>query len=93
MKENCMKLNSMNMINIEMLGNAVVMQAVKDYRREYKKLKRDPYNQHAKDELRQIEKFFLSGRFNLFTDISGDKLLSSVKEMCENEGKSNRKNK
>ena len=93
MKKNCMKRNSTNMLGLEMLRNAVVEQAVKDYRHEYKVLKRNPNNDHARHEMEQIEKFFLSDYFKVFTDLDGERLLSRVKEISENEGKSNSRNK
>ena len=44
----------------EKLANAIILQAVSDYRAALKKVKKNPKNRDAKDEALQIEKFFRS---------------------------------
>ena len=62
------------------LGNAVVLQAVKDYRDAVKKLSRGKKNTTAKSE---CEKFFKSGYFNVFTELDGKALLSQLEKEVE----------
>lgn len=62
----------------EALGNAVVLQAVKDYREAVKKLSRGRKNTAAEDTKRECERFFKSGYFNIFTSLDGKVLLSQL---------------
>lgn len=64
----------------EELANAIVLQAVKDYRDSRKKLKRHPKNEAAKNMLADCEEFFCSDRFGMFTKIDGKTLLRRLKE-------------
>ena len=64
----------------EALANAVVEQAVKDYRTARRKLKRDPSDDRAREEIVSIEKFFHSKRFTLFTLVDPDYILRMLKE-------------
>lgn len=59
------------------LMNAVVEQAVYDYRKSY--IKRD------KKTRAECEAFFLSGRFNLFTGLDGKVLLDRLKKETNEE--------
>lgn len=69
--------------NYKALGAAVVKQAVQDYRAAWKRLRRFPKDRSAADECRRIEEFFLSERFDLFTDLDGPWLLRKLKEKLE----------
>ena len=64
----------------EELAQAIILQAVKDYRAARKKLKKRPDNKDAQDMLAGCEEFFLSHRFKLFTDIDGERLLHKLQE-------------
>lgn len=67
----------------EELGNAVVLQAVKDYRKAYKHLMRYPHSLKAKHEVGNIEAFFRNQRFNLFTGLDGEMILDRLQEELE----------
>lgn len=67
----------------EALGNAVVLQAVKDYRRAYKRLLRHPNDHLAKRDVDEIEKFFTSAYFNIFTDLDGEMLMHRLQDEME----------
>lgn len=58
----------------EELGNAVVEQAVMDWQ--------NYMNRMAEYEIKakEVERFFLSKQFNLYSDMSGEALLSRLKE-------------
>lgn len=56
----------------ERLGNAVVLQAVRDWRAARK--------HHDTRTMHECEEFFLSGRFNLFTGLDGEALLEKLRK-------------
>lgn len=64
----------------ERLANAVVLQAVKDWRMAVKKLKRGKKNYDAERIKEQTEEFFLSNRFSYFTLTDGRALLEKLKK-------------
>ncbi len=67
------------------LGNAVVLQAVKDYRDAVKKLSRGKKNTTAEKTKNECERFFQSGYFNVFTELDGKALLSQLEKEAEND--------
>ncbi len=68
----------------EALGNAVVLQAVKDYRDAVGKLSRGKKNSTAESVKNECERFFKSPYFNVFTELDGKALLSQLeKEAAE----------
>ena len=68
-------------IGIERLRNAVVMQAVKDYKND-------------KNQREECERFFLSQYFTLLSDLDGEAIVNALKERIEkNERNSHRRNK
>ena len=63
------------------LANAIVEQAVKDYRIEQARVKANPHNSdHAKAEIRKLERFFRSQWFEALTDVDGRLVLSRLKK-------------
>lgn len=64
----------------EKLGNAVVMQAVKDWRYATRKLKRKPDNYEAKRLKKECEQFFMSQYFNMHTNLDGRALLDKLRK-------------
>ena len=64
----------------DLLGNAVVLQAVKDYRDAVKKLSRGKKNENATQIKAECKRFFQSGHFNIFTKLDGKVLLSQLKK-------------
>lgn len=64
----------------ERLANAVILQAVKDYRSARKKLKYHPKNKDAKLMVEDCERFFCSDWFTAFTSIDGEALLRKLQE-------------
>ena len=65
------------------LGNAVVLQAVKDYRQAYRRLRRHPNDHMAKRDVDEIERFFTGAHFNIFTELDGEMLLSRLQDEME----------
>ena len=67
----------------ESLANAIVLQAVKDYRQARQKIKKRPRNEDVKAMLRDCENFFLSEWFSYLTSIDGEVLLKKLQEESE----------
>ncbi|MGN0327710.1 MAG: hypothetical protein ACI4D4_01890 [Lachnospira sp.] len=72
-----------SMDSYQALGNAVVLQAVKDYRDAVKKLSRGKKNTAAEQMKNECERFFKSGHFNIFTQLDGVALLSQLEKEAE----------
>jgi len=64
----------------ESLANAIILQAVKDWRDSVKKLKKRPRFQPAMDMKEECEEFFLSDYYNILSSIDGEWLLNKLKE-------------
>ena len=69
-----------NLSPYEALGNAVVLQAVKDYREAVHKLFRGKKNTIAESTKQECERFFQSSYFNVFTQLDGKALLSQLEK-------------
>ena len=69
-----------NLSPYEALGNAVVLQAVKDYREAVHKLSRGKKNTNAESTKQECERFFQSPYFNVFTQLDGKALLSQLEK-------------
>ena len=68
----------------EKLANAIVLQAVSDYRAALKKVKKNPKNRDAIDGSLQIEKFFRSEWYQVLTSVDGEYLIDRLrKEVSE----------
>lgn len=64
----------------ENLANAIILQAVKDYREARKKLKKRPKNEDAKLTVSDCEAFFRSEWFKALTNVNGEMLLRKLRE-------------
>lgn len=69
-----------NLSPYEALGNAVVLQAVKDYREAVHKLSRGKKNTIAESTKQECERFFQCPYFNVFTQLDGKALLSQLEK-------------
>ena len=61
------------------LANAIVLSAVKDYRKSLKRLKKFPWDDTARRMKKECERFFLSGWFATLTSVDGDVLIEKLK--------------
>ena len=76
------------------LANAIVLQAVSDYRVALKKIKAHPKNREAISEALEIEKFFRSGWYSILTDVDGEYLIRRLQdEIRQSESIRGKKNK
>lgn len=64
----------------ETLANAVILQAVRDYRMARKKRKTHPKNKDAKLMIEDCERFFRSDWFGELTTLDGQILLRKLQE-------------
>ena len=64
----------------ENLANAIILQAVKDYRMALKGLKANPRNRTAQAEKAEIERFFRSQWYSSLTDVDGEMLILSLQK-------------
>ena len=64
----------------ERLANAIILQAVTDYRVALKKIKANPRNKDAIAEALQIERFFRSGWYSTLTSVDGEYLIRRLQE-------------
>lgn len=64
----------------ENLANAIVLQAVKDYREALKRLKKRSDNKYAMAEAMDCEQFFHSGWYRTLTSVDGEYLIQKLQE-------------
>ncbi len=67
----------------ESLANAIIVQAVKDYREALQRLDRHPEKNDYNAEVKSLERFFCSGWYQILTDLDGNLLMRKVREKLE----------
>ena len=60
---------------VDILNNAIILQAVKDFRSARRRLKRRPDDKSASSTVKEISRFFRSEYFTALTDLDGPTLL------------------
>ena len=60
------------------LANAIVLSAVKDYRKALKRLKKFPWDEPSRIMKKECERFFRSGWFAVLTSIDGEVLIEKL---------------
>ena len=68
--------------NYEGLANAIIVQAVKDYRSAQEKLKENPESKFLQNNIRRIGKFFRSDWFKVLSHADGPAILKRLEEEC-----------
>ena len=66
--------------NWEDLANAIILQAVEDYRKARKRVRTRPDQKIAQATIREVESFFRSRWFAQLTDIDSEMLIKRLKE-------------
>lgn len=66
--------------NYENLANAIILQAVKDYRKALKCLAMNPNNRSAQSDKVEVERFFRSQWYSALTSVDGEMLIRSLQE-------------
>ena len=64
----------------ENLANAIILQAVKDYRMALKSLKANSRNRTVQTDKAEIERFFRSQWYSALTSIDGEMLIRSLQK-------------
>ena len=64
----------------ERLANAIILQAVADYRVALKKIKAHPKDRKAINEALEIERFFRSGWYSQLTRVDGEYLIKRLQD-------------
>ena len=59
----------------ERMANAIILQAVTDYRAALKRIKRKPEDRETIDEAMRVESFFRSGWYSQLTAVDGEYLI------------------
>lgn len=77
--------NENNTDPYENLANAIVLQAVKDWKENMSIVKKNPNNSSALYMIKQCENFFLGDWIKVLTKLDGRMILSKLKEQMENE--------
>lgn len=67
----------------ESLANAIIVQAVKDYREALQRLDRHPEKKEYKAEVSSLERFFCSNWYQMLTDLDGNLLMRKIREKLE----------
>lgn len=70
----------MNKSVYENLANAIILQAVKDYRDALRTLKKHPRNSDARATKNDCERFFRSSWYNTLTSVDGEILMRKLNE-------------
>ena len=66
------------------LAEAIILQAVEDYRHATNRLKKTPNDVRLQNRKTEIEAFFLSGWFRVLTQLNGKKLLNRLQAEMKN---------
>ena len=64
----------------ERLANAIILQAVTDYRAALKRIKRKPEDWETIDEALRVESFFRSGWYSQLTAVDGEYLIRRLQD-------------
>ena len=71
--------------NYQALANAVIVQAAKDFRAAYKRLRRFPQDKAAEAEVRDCTRFFCSDYFSGLTTLDGPAILRKMIKEIDDE--------
>lgn len=66
-------------LNCDNLANAIILQAVKDYRGAQKRFKGNPHDRDVQ-VIKEIDRFFRSEWFKILTNVDGERLIRSLQE-------------
>ena len=67
-------------INWEELANGIILQAVEDYRKARRRVRKRPDQRFAQYVIRETERFFRSRWFAQLTDVDGEMLIGRLRE-------------
>ena len=67
------------------LANAIIVQAVTDYRKALRHYNRDPQKDKSANEVAELECFFTSEWFEQLSDLNGRSIMEQVRVMIRTE--------
>lgn len=67
------------------LANGIILQAVKDYKKAYRALKRNPNNWTAQREVTELIRFFTGPWYSMLTSVDGEYLIRRLNEEMNHE--------
>ena len=85
-----MTVDRAEMKHYEALANAIIVQAVLDYKAVYKILQKNPKDRIALDQAKHIKRFFHSRWFRTLTSVDGEYLVRKIENEIE-EGQERKK--
>ena len=62
----------------ELLANAIIVEAARDFRAGYRRLKKDPGDRQAQDTVRESTRFFHSQFYEYLTNVDGPGLIQKM---------------
>lgn len=69
----------------EALANAIIEQAVVDYKKALKYANMHPYDNGYAEDVKEVEKFFRSPWFQFLTDLDSEFLMEQIQKMVRRE--------
>lgn len=69
------------------LANAIILQAVKDFKPAFRRLRKHPNDKMAQNQVRELTKFFSSDWFGVLTGLDGPALLNRIMREIDEKGK------
>lgn len=76
------KTDSMGANGVERLANAIIVQAMQDYRDALTSMLRNPRNESARFMAGDCERFFRSGWYRTLTDLDGEWLIDETRKVA-----------
>lgn len=64
----------------EKLANAIILQAVRDYRNALRNLRKHPQSRESLDTKDEVERFFRSQWYRILTAVNGEMLIERLQE-------------
>ena len=68
------------------LANAIILQAVKDFKPAFRRLRKHPNDKMAQNQVRELTKLFCSDWFSVLTDLDGPALLNRIMREMDEKG-------
>ena len=77
--QKAIRITDTSLESFNLLSNAIIIQAAKDYRDALRKQKRNPESVSAFIRIEEVEQFFRSDWYRLLTTIEGETLIRDLR--------------
>lgn len=71
------------------LAEAIIRRAIIDYKAAYRNFYTDPFKEENKNDLEEVESFFLSDWFETLSDLNGRLIIEKIQKQVKNERREN----